>query len=285
MSTLFFNNIEDFVPIAAVGAWMTQQPMKVIIQIYEIQNPTEAERLIRLGVDHIGSVVVSPQCWKVPDIYHTIRMTESAGAKASLIPLFSDVDMILKALDYYHPHIVHFCESLIDGSGDLAACRRALQVQENVRRRFPDIAVMRSIPIRSSSATQTIPSLEAARMFEPVSDYFLTDTLLGAPEGAGENGQPVSGFVGITGKICDWNIAKTLVETSSIPVILGGGMSPDNVGEGIVRVRPAGVDSCTLTNAVDGNGGVIRFKKDIDKVARFIRRVRSAETVLEKEQP
>ena len=31
----------------------------MIIQIYEIQTPSEAERCIELGVDHIGSVILS----------------------------------------------------------------------------------------------------------------------------------------------------------------------------------------------------------------------------------
>ena len=65
----------------------------------------------------------------------------------------------------------------------------------------------------------------------------------------GSNDQPVEGFVGITGKTCDWIAARRLVESSRIPVILAGGLSPENVYEGILAIRPAGVDSCTLTNA------------------------------------
>jgi hypothetical protein len=30
---------------------------KTIIQIYEVQKPKEAEALVALGVDHIGSVI------------------------------------------------------------------------------------------------------------------------------------------------------------------------------------------------------------------------------------
>ena len=39
-----------------------------------------------------------------------------------------------------------------------------------------------------------------------------------------ENEQPVKGFVGITGKTCDWDIAADLVKKSRIPVILAGGI-------------------------------------------------------------
>lgn len=33
---------------------------------------------------------------------------------------------------------------------------------------------------------------------------------------------PVSGFIGITGKICDWDPAAALVQTTDVLVILAG---------------------------------------------------------------
>jgi phosphoribosylanthranilate isomerase len=65
-----------------------------------------------------------------------------------------------------------------------------------------------------------------------------------------------------------------------IPVILAGGISPDNVAEGIRRVRPAGVDSCTRTNALDKKGVPIRFKKDLQQVRRLVSAVRETEKAL-----
>ena len=116
-------------------------------------------------------------------------------------------------------------------------------------------------------------------MFEPLSDCFLTDTMMtGDADHEGE--QPVKGFVGITGKTCNWELAKALVKRSGIPVILAGGISPDNVYECIKQTRPFGVDSCTLTNALDSHGRPIRFKKDQEKVTRFIEEVRRAENDL-----
>ena len=37
---------------------------------------------------------------------------------------------------------------------------------------------MRTIPIPDTHASYDFPFLELAKMFEPVSDYFLTDTLI-----------------------------------------------------------------------------------------------------------
>jgi len=82
----------------------------MLVQIYEIQEPREAERLIEMGVDRIGSVILSPEQWKVPVLRDVVRMVRGSGTKSSLIPLMTQEDGILRALDYYEPDYVHFCE-------------------------------------------------------------------------------------------------------------------------------------------------------------------------------
>ena len=253
---------------------------KMIVQIYEVQTPSEAEKLMELGVDHIGSVIVSQEAWKLQLIRDTINMIDGSGVRSSLIPLFSNLDTILSTLDYYKPDIVHFCEDLTFQNGGWGTCKELILLQENVKKRFPEIKIMRSIPISQSGMNDNVATIELARLFEPVSDYFLTDTLLVKESGSSFNNQPVKGFVGITGQTCDWDIAAKLVESSSIPVILAGGISPDNVFDGIMHVRPAGVDSCTRTNAVDSEGCLVRFKKDIGKVKRFVDETRRAERAI-----
>jgi phosphoribosylanthranilate isomerase len=41
----------------------------------------------------------------------------------------------------------------------------------------------------------------------------------------------------------NWNISRRIVELIRTPVILAGGLGPDNVAQAINAVRPAGVDS------------------------------------------
>jgi phosphoribosylanthranilate isomerase len=141
---------------------------------------------------------------------------------------------------------------------------------------------MRSIPITQSGKDNRVATLELSRWFEPASDFFLTDTMLANESGTDVDSQPVHGFVGITGQRCSWNTAAHLVESCRIPVILAGGVSPHNVAEGIRQVRPAGVDSCTRTNALDKKGVPIRFKKDLQKVRQLVDAVREAENTLER---
>jgi len=252
----------------------------MIIQIYEIQDPAEAEMLIGLGVDHIGSVIVSATDWKVPTLKETLEFVRSTSAQSSLIPLFNTPDAVLRALDYYQPDIVHFCEALTDRPDVGAYCRQLIRLQQNVKKRFPHIGIMRSIPIMASGRKNSVPTLEFGRRFEPFTDFFLTDTTLVNRAGGAEDCQPVPGFVGITGQTCNWETAAELAAASRIPVILAGGISPANVSQGIFRVRPAGVDSCTLTNASDENGRPIRFKKDPQKVKQLVQAAREAEKKL-----
>jgi phosphoribosylanthranilate isomerase len=250
---------------------------RFIVQIYEVQTPIEAERLIELDVDHIGSVILSEEQWRQPRLKDTVQVIKSTTAKSSLIPLFNNPDSVLRTLEYYQPDIVHFCEALADESGFWDFSDKLIGLQQDVKKHFPHIKIMRSIPIAPSGVNDRIPTLEYAQQFGPVSDFFLTDTLLVKSAGFPDANQPVQGFVGITGKTCNWETAATLVRASAIPVILAGGISPQNVTDGILQVRPAGIDSCTWTNAQDNGGRAIRFKKDLDKVRLLVERVRQAE--------
>jgi phosphoribosylanthranilate isomerase len=253
---------------------------RLIVQIYEVQTPAEAQQLIDLDVDHIGSVILSQENWQQPTIKETIRTVQSSAAKSSLIPLYHHPETILRTLDYHQPDIVHFCEALVGHERLWDFCDRLIQLQADVKNHFPEIKVMRSIPIAQVGGANEVPTLEFAKRFESASDFFLTDTFLVKASDSDHNHQPVQGFVGITGKTCHWQTARKLVESSRVPVILAGGISPQNAADGIHQVRPAGVDSCTQTNVHDENGRPTRFKKDLSKVKQLVERVRQTEIVL-----
>jgi phosphoribosylanthranilate isomerase len=51
--------------------------------------------------------------------------------------------------------------------------------------------------------------------------------------------------LGGTGQVHDWAVSRKVVEAVDRPVILAGGLRPENVGEAIRRVRPYAVDLCT----------------------------------------
>jgi len=248
----------------------------MIVQIYEIQTPQEAEKCIELGVDHLGSVILNRDEWRLPLLRETIRLTEGGQYKSSMIPLFRDLEIVFRVLDYYRPDYIHFCDALTDINGELSELEKFVEFQESVKRKFPEIGIIRSIPIPREGDAPDFPSLEIARAFTHISDLFLTDTW--------KEESPVEGFIGITGETVNQKVAQELVRQSPIPVILAGGLSPLNVHDALMAVRAAGADSCTLTNRVDHQDLPIRFEKDFLKVGDFVKAVRDVETLLREEK-
>ena len=243
----------------------------MIVQIYEIQDPKEAEQCLTLGVDHMGSVLLSKDTWRDPRLKEVFLSTQGTRTRNNLIPLFQDLDTICKAIDYYQPHVIHLCETLTNDRGAMIRMDPMVRMQTGIKKNFPEIEIMRSIPIPQNGMHPHFPTLEIAGVLEPVSDMFLTDTWLGK--------EPVEGYIGITGKTVDWEKAKALVRQSNIPVLLAGGLSPENVYDALIQTGAAGADSCTQTNKKDGQGNPIRFKKDFNKVDRFVKAVRRVEAL------
>jgi phosphoribosylanthranilate isomerase len=82
------------------------------------------------------------------------------------------------------------------------------------------------------------------------------------------------GMRGGTGETFDWELVRA--RRSSIPLILSGGLRPDNVAEAIAAIRPFAVDTASGTEASPG-------VKDPDKVTAFVEAVRS--TALQEAAP
>lgn len=74
----------------------------------------------------------------------------------------------------------------------------------------------------------------------------------------------VPGVPGGTGRTFDWSLARELVLDR--PLILAGGLNPDNVKHAVAIARPYAVD---VSGGVETNG-----KKDIKKIRLFIQRAR-----------
>jgi phosphoribosylanthranilate isomerase len=79
----------------------------------------------------------------------------------------------------------------------------------------------------------------------------------------------VEGKAGGTGKSADWNLARA-AKNYGHPVILAGGLGPENVAAALASVRPYGVD---VSSGVEISPG----KKDPEKIKTFVQKVKNYE--------
>ncbi|HUV75170.1 MAG TPA: phosphoribosylanthranilate isomerase, partial [Dehalococcoidales bacterium] len=77
----------------------------------------------------------------------------------------------------------------------------------------------------------------------------------------------IKGKYGGTGMTFNWDLARQVAE--QFPVIIAGGLTPENVAKAIKTAAPWGIDVSTGVET----GGV----KSVEKIRAFIRAVRSVE--------
>jgi phosphoribosylanthranilate isomerase len=214
--------------------------MNVLVQIYEVQTPEEALALTRLGVDHIGVLVGDGRFPRElsPARAKAIFAAVPPSAKRVALSLSENPEEVASIIEETRPDIVQLQAAIDDFS---VAMTRAL------KDRFPETPVMRAIPVLGET------SIAIARSYDGIAEFLLLDSY---DEGTGQ--------FGALGRTHDWRLSRRIVESVGIPVILAGGLGPENVAEAIAAVAPAGVDSKTLTDCPDGTG------KDLEKVRAFV---------------
>ena len=111
---------------------------------------------------------------------------------------------------------------------------------------LPHIKLYKVVNVFDESA------VDEAKSYEGIADALVLDSAIK------ETGQR-----GGTGKTHDWNISRKIVESTSLPVILAGGLNPENVAEAIRKVRPYAVDVNSGVSNPDGT-------KNLENVRLFV---------------
>ena len=221
----------------------------MIVQFYTMQTPAEALAVIEAGADHIG---LTPSARGLPgeiDIPTTQAIMLATVGIAVRVALTVETTLppIIEMIEAVRPDVLHLCPLTgTFGPEDVA----------ELRLRFPGLPIMQAISVAGRDA------IIEAKTYESLCEYLILDTQ--APDIAG---------IGASGKTHDWAISRAIVEAVRVPVILAGGLSPDNVTDAIQAVRPWGVDSLTHTNQPLASGG---FRKDIAKVRAFAQAAKAA---------
>ena len=219
--------------------------LRSTVQLAGVANRAEAEMMADAGVDFIG--------FPLHLAVHEEDMSEG------------ETQEIIGHIDP-PPHAVLI--TYLSRSSEISTLCRTLKVSAvqlhgeisteeliALRTLEPQLYVIKSLIVgdgRSSRLRRDVEELSSCV------HAFITDTF-----------DPVSGATGATGKTHDWSISRELVEHTDTPVWLAGGLTPDNVGDAIDRVGPAGVDAHTGVEDAAG-------RKDPDKVRRFVREAKSA---------
>jgi phosphoribosylanthranilate isomerase len=211
----------------------------MLTQIYEISRPDEARSISEIGIDHIGVLVGRGEFGReLPvDVAAKIAAGIVPPSKFSALFVTADFALIEQWARELQPAILH-----------LGAAPELLSPEDaaTLKRKLPGVLLMRSIPVVGEA------SIDIARTYEGIADLLLLDSHREADR-----------QIGALGVTHDWSISRRIVELVRTPVILAGGLGPDNVVEAIRAVRPAGVDSKTKTDQ-DGS-----HRKDLDRVRRF----------------
>lgn len=212
-------------------------------QIYAMQSAEEALACVEAGADRIGVLTEEPggpyPCGVTTE--ECRKIFEAVGDKAIriLISTKSSEEEILAETADLMPDVLHLC----------AEFRGSPSFREKLRMRLPSVLLMEAIGVEDESAVEDAVKRSA------YADLLLLDSV--AKEVPG---------IGAAGVVHDWSIDRRIVEAVNIPVVLAGGLGPENVLDAIRQVHPCGVDSLTKTS-IRENGKLIR--KDIGKVRAF----------------
>lgn len=215
--------------------------MKNYIQIAGVHNLEEAKLIADCGATAIGFPLRLPSNETQPDLSEaearTIIQNIEKEITSVLITYLGNTHDILALCKYLNVKWVQL-------HGDI----EHEEVKE-LKKLEPSLNIIKSLVVGRYDE-KTLLSL--VKSFSPFVDAFITDTF-----------DHETGAYGATGKTHDWNISRKIVHASPKPVILAGGLTPQNVKQAILYVKPAGVD---VHSGVENKWG----KKDPKLVKLFI---------------
>jgi len=218
--------------------------MKDIVQVAGVIDPQEADLLVDLGVEYIGFPLRLPDGREDLSEADASRIIRSLGgrARAVLITYLDQADPIAAFRRQMGVDIIQLHGPI--GTAELSKLRGLC----------PDLFIIPSLVVRRDNLCELRGTV---RDLSGYVDAFITDTF-----------DPATGRRGATGMVHDWAVTRALVELSDKPVILAGGLTPDNVREAIRSTCPAGVDAHTGLEGPDG-------RKRPDLVRRFVAEARA----------
>jgi phosphoribosylanthranilate isomerase len=209
----------------------------VRIQIAGVSTLEEALATADAGADALGFTVRLPH-----GVHDGLTEAKARGIVAALPPFVASV-----AITYVETprDAVDLCRYLgvttLQLHGPFPTQELPL-----IRAGLPHLKLIRSVHVSGAEA------IAQARGLARHVDALILDTY-----------DPATGRHGATGLTHDWSISRQIVDEVRVPVILAGGLTPDNVADAIAAVRPWGVDVHTGVENADGS-------RNLEKLRAFI---------------
>jgi phosphoribosylanthranilate isomerase len=209
----------------------------VRVKICGITRLEDARLAVELGADALGFNFYenSSRCLAPQDAWNILRKLPALVATVGVF------------VNWGSPSVVALAKSLRLGAVQLHGDERASVTA----------ACSRAVPVIKAFGAAPGFSLGEFRAHRAASAFLLDS----AREGRSRRSY------GGTGRLADWRIAGRAAR--EYPVILAGGLTPENVGEAIASVRPFAVD---VAGGVESRAGV----KDSGKLRSFLAEVARA---------
>lgn len=207
------------------------------VKICGIKTERDLAIAINAGTDAVGFITEVPV-----DSPRKISLAE-ASRLISKVPVF--VTSVLVIMPENAEQALHMIKT---------AKPAAVQVHNNLA--LPELKKIKETGarlIKTIPVPQNADSMEIIKQvmdLHGIADAVLLDTAL-------------EGRAGGTGIAHNWEVSSDIVLHAGVPVLLAGGLNPENVRDAIKTVRPYAVDTAS---GVETNG-----RKDEKKVIEFIR--------------
>lgn len=206
------------------------------VKICGITQPAQGQAIAQLGATALGFICVSA----------SPRYVTPRQIRAVVEQLRVPVDRVGV---FANATVEEICE-IVAEAGLNAVQLHGLESPEfceKLRQVLPEIEILKAWRVKTPEC------LEQVGIYTSCVDALLLDAY--HPQ-----------MLGGTGKTLDWVILREFCP--SVPWLLAGGLTPDNVLDALRELQPSGID---LSSGVECSPG----DKDLDKVALLFKRVRS----------
>ncbi len=234
--------------------------LKTRTKICGIRSPEEIELAALYGADAVGFITDIP--------FESPRKLDSDTAAY----LVSEVPRSLSSVLVIMPeNSVSALELIEKIRPDIVQIHSMLPLLElEIIKEKTDIPIIKTLSVPAqgeASGKKTENTALISDLLKKVSLLEEADIIDSILLDTGKSGKP-----GGTGCVHDWTLSRRISEETRLPLILAGGLKPENVQEAIRAVSPYAVDTAS---GVETCG-----KKDALKIKSFIEEVRCANAFL-----